>query len=153
MGLWMRVFARSEGTPDPVLLAEKVAGWLPGATCHFQGDASGWFHLEIKPPKGGPIQVDRYHVEEEGIRRDLNTWAAWVETCDYCPDAPALMERIIQSRQFFTVMRSLDTPDETGTENLCSGLCQLLAANLDGMWQADNQGLKSASGDLLLQEY
>ncbi len=153
MGLWMRVFARSEETPDPVELAEKVAEWLPGATCHFGADDNGWFRLEIRPPAGGPIQVDRYHCEEEGVRRDLNTWAAWVETCDYCQDAPILMERIIQSRQFITVMRSLDTPDETGVDRLCDNLCGLLASRLDGMWQVDGQGLKSADGALLLQEY
>ena len=153
MGLWMRIFARSEAVIDPVLLAEKVAQWLPGTTCHFGADGAGWFHLEIRPPSGGPIQLDRYHCEEEGLRRDLNTWAAWVETCDYCPDAPNLMERVIQSRQFFTVMRSLDTPDESGVDRLCEGLCQYLSTELDGIWQADGQGLKGADGTLLLQEY
>jgi len=63
------------------------------------------------------------------------------------------MERIIQSRQFITVMRSLDTPDETGVDRLCDNLCGLLASRLDGMWQVDGQGLKSADGALLLQEY
>ena len=153
MGLWMRIFTLSEATPDPVVLAEMVASLLPGATCHFGADDRGWFRLEIRPPAGGPIQIDRYHCEEEGIRRDLNTWAAWVETCDYCDDAPNLMERIIQSRQFFTVMRSLDTPDEAGVERLCEGLCKHIAQALDGLWQADDAGLKAADGTLLLQEY
>jgi hypothetical protein len=57
------------------------------------------------------------------------------------------------SRQFFTVMRSLDTPDESGVDRLCEGLCQYLSTELDGIWQADGQGLKGADGTLLLQEY
>jgi len=38
-------------------------------------------------------------------------------------------------------------------DRLCDNLCGLLASRLDGMWQVDGQGLKSADGALLLQEY
>ena len=153
MGLWMRVFALSEATPNPVSLAELVSKLLPGTTCHFGADGNGWFSLEMRPPTGGPILLDRYGVQEEGIRHDLNTWAAWVETCDSCDEAPALMERIIQSQQFITMRRSLDTPDESGVERLCSGICRHLATCLDGIWQSDDEGLSSADGTLLLREF
>ncbi|MBM4096246.1 MAG: hypothetical protein ACKO9Z_03365 [Planctomycetota bacterium] len=153
MSFWHRVFARSEANPDPVALAELAQATHAGTTCHFGADNDGWFSCEIRLPDGAVLNLDRYLAEEEGVRRDLNTWAAWIETCDYSDRVDELMEWVIQSRQFFTLRRPLAASNDLAIEKLSTGICRHLALVLDGIWQADGEGLYDASGEKLLQEY
>lgn len=153
MSLWYRVFARSESAADHVALAELAQNIHPGTTCHFGADGAGWFSCEVRLPDGAVLNLDRYLVAEEGVRRDLNTWAAWVETCDYSDRVDELMERIIQSQQFFTLRRPLAAANDLAIEKLATGICRHLATALDGIWQADGDGLYDASGEKILQEY
>src|SRR5881275_78737 len=90
---------------------------------------------------------------EEGIRAELNTWAAWLETCDYSPNHAALMEWVIQTRQLYTLRRPLDHADEVRLERVCVGTCRFLAGATDGVYQLDAEGFFAADGTLLLQEY
>ena len=85
--------------------------------------------------------------------RSLNTWAAWVETCDYSDRVDELMERVIQSQQFFTLRRPLAAANDLAIEKLATGICRHLSTTLDGIWQADGDGLYDASGEKILQEY
>lgn len=153
MSLWYRVFARSDAAINPTDLAELAQDIHPGTTCHFGADTTGWFSCELRLPDGAILNLDRYLVTEEGVRRDLNTWAAWVETCDYSDRVEELMERVIQTQQFFTLRRPLAAADDLAIEKIAAGVCQLLAEKLDGLWQADGEGLYDAGGTKVLQEY
>lgn len=153
MSLWCRAFARSDKSPDPVAIAALAMSIHPGTTCHFGADQAGWFSCEVRLPDGAAISLDRFPVTEEGVRRDLNTWAAWVETCDYSDRAGELMERVIQSAQFFTLRLPVAAADDLAVDKLARGICLHLAGDLDGLWQVDGDGLYDASGDKVLQEY
>jgi hypothetical protein len=155
MGLWYRIFGSRPEAPAPgaVLAHLNGPGLGAGVTGHFRGDDRGWFHAEIAFGPGTPLHLERWLADEEGIRAELNNWAAYLETCDYSPAAAPLMERMIQTAQLFTLRRPLDAADEVLVERLCVALCQLLARETDGVYQADDQGFFAADGTLLVQEY
>ncbi len=153
MPLWYRVFGRgdAEVTPEAIrahLAAEQIAG-----TAEFVADEVAWFRAEVRFAPTTPLHLERFRSDEEGIRAELNSWAAFLETCDYDPNHAALMERVIQTRQLFTLRRPVDCSDEVLVERLCVGLCRFLAAQIDGVWQADGEGFFAADGTLLLKEY
>lgn len=152
MGLWYRVFGRSdcEVTRDAIwcCLAEE------GATvaADFTGDGA-WVRAEVRFAPSTPLHLERFTADEEGIRAELNAWAAFLETCDYEARHAELMERVVQTRQLFTLRRPIDAANEVLVERLCVSLCRLLAEQTDGVWQADDEGFFAANGTLLLQEY
>jgi hypothetical protein len=153
MGLWYRVFAASDaGVPADAILAH-LHGLGAAVAGDFRGDEGGWFAAELRFAETTPLHLERFLAGEEGIRGELNSWAAYLETCDYSPNHRALMERMIQTRQLFTLRRPVDAADEVLVERLCVGLCRFLAASADGVWQADGEGFFAADGTLLLQEY
>jgi hypothetical protein len=49
--------------------------------------------------------------------------------------------------------RPLAAADDLAIEKIAAGVCQLLAEKLDGLWQADGEGLYDAGGTKVLQEY
>src|SRR6187200_538644 len=115
---WYRVFARSDVLPAPAVLA----------------GAEG-------------VAVSRYGADEDGIRAELNSWAAFLETCDESPRQRELMERAIQARQLFL----LEEPSPEARP-LCVGLSRRLAALTGGFYQVDDEGFFSADGTLLVAE-
>ena len=98
---------------------------------------------------GRPITVERFGADEEGIRAELNSWAAYLETHESSPHHLPLMERTIQSRQLFTVERP---DDEASSARLCEALCRHLAGQTGGFFQVDEQGFFAADGTLLVGE-
>src|SRR3954468_6148693 len=102
--MWLPVFGTSDATPDPDgLLAHLRSLNLP-VTGHFRGDDLGWFACELRLPGGGtPVYLERYSTAADGLRDDLNTWAAWLETQDHDPNHLSLMQRVIATRQMVTV--------------------------------------------------
>lgn len=153
MGLWYRVFAASDaGVPADAILAH-LRGLGAAVAGDFRGDGGGWFAAELRFADSTPLHLERFLADEEGIRGELNSWAAFLETCDYSPNYPALMERMVQTRQLFTLRRPIDAADDLLVERLCVGLCRFLAGAADGVWQADDEGFFAADGTLLLQEY
>jgi hypothetical protein len=150
MGIWYRVFGRNEigVTPDAILAAGG-----PGVSATFTGDGADWLRADIRYAPTTPIPLERFRSDEEGIRGELNSWAAFLETCDYEPHHAALMERVIQTKQLFTLRVPADCADEALAERQCVGLCRFLAAETDGVWQADGEGFFAADGTLLLKEY
>jgi hypothetical protein len=153
MSLWYRVFGRSDLVPTPGAIREHLAALGVPVAASFASDEAGWFRAELAFGSGSPLYLERFLADEEGIRAELNTWAAVLETCDYSPHSAALMERAIQARQLFTLRKPVDQPDEVLLERLCVGLCRHLAAATDGFYQADGQGFFEADGTLLVQEY
>jgi hypothetical protein len=147
MGRFHRVFSRSEIMPDPEeLLARLRAGGL-AVEAHFRGDSAGWFSAEIIQGEGAPLSLERYLAGEEGIRAELNSWAAVLETWEDNPHQVPLMERVIQSTQLF-ILQDPGTPDAP----VGVAVCRLLAELTDGVYQADGQGFFTAEGTLLLGE-
>ena len=93
-----------------------------------------------------PLTLERYRADEEGIRAELNSWAAFLETCAG-PHHILLMERAIQTRQLFTLH------DPTGdADRACVALCQRLAAVTAGFYQIDGFGFFDADGTPLVEE-
>jgi hypothetical protein len=154
MSLWLRVFGTNEMQPEPAALLGQVRDLCAEATGHFRGDDLGWFAAEFVFAAGEtPLHLERFLTTEDGIRAELNTWAAWLETCDYSPNHQRLMEHMVATKQLFTVRRPIDHANEILVEKLCIGICQFLARTTDGIYQADDQGFFAADGTLLLQEY
>jgi hypothetical protein len=151
--LWYRVFGSNDAQIPPAALLEHLAGFGSKATGRFRGDDRGWFHAELAlPEEGGQIELERYLAEEEGIRDELNTWAAWLETQEDNPQHGRLMQHVIASRQVFTL--HLAETAEGGAEGagVCQSLCRFLAAQTAGVYQVDGQGIFAADGALLVKE-
>jgi hypothetical protein len=147
--MWLRVFASLDGVPDPA----GIESCLEGAVVSFVADESGWYRAEIRCGEGSPVTMERYLADEEGIRAELNAWAAYLETLDYNPNHTALMERAIQTRQLITVRKPIDHSDEARVDRLCGALARHLANVTGGFYQIDNKGFYSADGELLVEEY
>src|SRR5438309_1252778 len=106
--MWYRVFAALDTVPSPADIEACLArlGFVAG--CSFDADETGWYRAELVSGEGGPITVERFLADEEGIRAELNAWAAHLETNEASPHHLRLMERTIQARQLFTVQRPPD---------------------------------------------
>lgn len=127
MARFYRVFGTGETCPPQTV--------LPGAT--FGVTDGVWFWAELPG-----IRVERFEVTEEGIRGELNSWAAVVEaTLD---EPAALMERVIQSQQLFTV--AAEQPEH---EPQAEQVARALASATSGCYQADEGGWHEADGTLL----
>jgi hypothetical protein len=98
------------------------------------------------------LELNRYLIQEEQLRPELNTWAAWIETHSRLPAHEELMLRIVTSRQLFTLELPVDPADEVLVELVSVELCRFLARQLDGVYQEDGRGFFTADGVLLLAE-
>jgi hypothetical protein len=153
MGLWYRVFGRADAEVTPDRIRQTLAAHAPSVVGDFASEGGTWVRAELRFSPSTPLHLERFRADEEGIRAELNSWAAFLETCDYDPNHASLMERVIQTRQLFTLRRPVDHADEVLVERLCVTLCRFLAAETDGVWQADDEGFFAADGMLLLREY
>jgi hypothetical protein len=149
MSLFYRVFSALDTLPDPAGLEACLAGLGP-VRCSFSADEAGWYRADVAA--GPVIAVERFAADEEGIRAELNAWAGYLETQEASPHSQALMERIIQSRQLFTIERPADHPDQARAERLCEALWRHLAQVTDGLVQIDERGFFAADGKLLVAE-
>jgi hypothetical protein len=145
--MWYRVFCASDVAPSPESLLQTLNERAP-VTGHFHGDEAGWFRAEIVVA-GTTLILERFLANEDGIRAELNCWAAHLESCGDGPVTIQLMERMIQTRQLFT----LECPDErlqsVPVDGLCMALCRFLASSADGVYQIDARGFFAADGTLL----
>lgn len=149
--MWYRVFGLTDAEISPAALLEHLhtpAGPVQG---HFRGDESGWFEAQLVL-ENYPLLLGRYLVSEEGIRAELNSWAAWIELQEGHPQQGHLMQQIISTRQVFTVELAGERAKLEPLQNLCQQLCQFLAGQTQGYYQIDGQGLFDAAGTLLLRE-
>jgi hypothetical protein len=153
MGLWYRVFGRNDSELAPAAFAAHLAATGIDVTSIFTPPGDGWVGAEFRFAPTTPIRLERFRAYEEGIRAELNSWAAFLETCDYEPNHAALMERAIQTKQLFTLRKPVDAVDESLADRLCVAICRFLAERTDGVWQADDEGFFAADGTVLLKEY
>src|SRR5262249_10907812 len=92
---WYRVFGGSDVEPAPAALLEHLHGLGLKVACRFYGDDQGWSRAELLLQDGTILELARYLTDEDGIRAELNTWAAWVESVAEGPDVARLMQRLI----------------------------------------------------------
>jgi hypothetical protein len=150
--MYYRIFGSSVQAPEPAALLDHLAGLGLAVTGSFAGDEVGWFRADLTLGAGEPLALERFTSDEEGIRAELNSWAAYLETCTHSPHHGPLMERVIQTRQLFTVRRPDEHPDESASARVCLELCRFLAGATAGFYQIDEQGFFSADGTLLVAE-
>jgi hypothetical protein len=144
MVVWYRVFGSNSEMPPPAAILEHLAGLAVSVRGEFTADATGWYQVDLHIDDMS-IQLERYVVGEEGVRAELNTWAAWLETRESFPEAVRLMERMIQTAQLFTLQTATESP-------VSEQLCRFLAAATAGIYQIDGRGIFAADGALLVSE-
>ncbi len=154
METWYRVFGSNDAAIEPAaLLSAQSRNVGTQVTGRFRGDDLGWFEAELGL-RGTRLVLQRFLAHEEGLRADLNTWAAWLETAEDSADAGRLMRQVIATTQLFT-FRGLDSVADDMVylfEELCVGLCQFLARETRGFYQVDGKGFFDADGMLLVPE-
>jgi hypothetical protein len=156
MSFWWRVFGKADSRPESAsTLIDSITAVAPQATTNVTVDNDErWVRLAVTVSRGEtPVYLERFHRSDEGIRGELQAWAAWLETCDYSPNHQALMTHMIQTQQVFTLRKPVDQANEILVDKICLAICRYLAAECDGVYQIDGQGFFSADGTLLLQEY
>ncbi len=152
MSRWYRVFGTNEVQPEPARLLEEAAALGAVVRARFHGDDLGWFRAELTVGDDAvPLPLERFLGSEEGIRAELNTWAAWLEETGPTPEAARLMQHMISTTQVFT-LGPLDPDADAEVEPLCVSLCRFLARETAGVYQVDGQGFFAADGTLLVAE-
>jgi hypothetical protein len=153
MSRWLRVFSTSMHAPTPAVLLACLRELSGEARGDFQGDDQGWFRAEMDLGAGRPsLRLERYLTAEEGIRHELNAWAAWVETFENHPAHDFLMKHLTATTQIFTLELPSEAQDAGVIEELQVEVCRFLARETGGVYQVDGQGFYSADGMLLLAE-
>jgi hypothetical protein len=146
---WHRVFGTSDSHPDPAALLAALRARGLEVTGHFRGDEQGWFGAAlILAGAGGAVEVECYLSAEEGIRHELNSWAAWLEAAGEGAEQTRLMQHMISTTRLFTIRPA----DDADAHALCVALCELLAGAIAGVYQIDGRGFFAADGTLLLPE-
>jgi hypothetical protein len=151
--MWFRVFSAGVTEPVPTDLLECLQreGYLVRG--EFRGDVQGWFHVALTiDAEDEPLELQRYLATEDGIRAELNTWAAWLETREESPHAAMLMQRVIASAQLFTLQSPEDSAEEKWLDAVCAAVCRFVARKTDGIYQIDGQGFFAGDGTLLVKE-
>ncbi len=151
MSIWYRVFGAAPDEPAPAALLEHLQGLDAGLRGRFTGDDQGWLRAELTSA-AGPVEVERYLVSEEGIRAELNNWAAWVETQEGNPHQDRLMRHLIATQQVFTLPQPGGLAGREAAEALCVAVCRFLARATAGVYQVDLRGFFAADGTLLMPE-
>lgn len=152
MGLWYRIFGRRPAVVPPSAVLGHLHALGVSATGTFAPPGEDWAQAVLHVGDAAPLELERFLAAEEGIRAELNTWAAFLETCADSPNSVPLMEHMIQTSQLFTLRHPLDAANEERAEQLCVGLAQFLADATDGVYQVDDEGFYTADGVLILPE-
>ncbi len=149
--MWLRVFGLRETDVEPAALLEHLHRQGLEVPAHFRGDDQGWFQAQWEQDNQ-TLVLNRYLASEEGIRAELNTWAAWLELQEHHPQASALIEPIIGTRELFVLQLPDGEDAEAPLTRLGTALCRFLAEATEGIYQVDGAGFYSPAGVLLLAE-
>jgi hypothetical protein len=151
--LWYRVFGANDAPVDPAALLDHLHGLDYEVTGHFRGDEQGWFKADlVYPDADARLPLERFLATEEGIRAELNTWAAWLESTGDGHEPARLMQHVIGTKQLFTLHCPDEDADAKLVDELCVALCRYLATETAGVYQIDGRGFFVASGKLLIAE-
>lgn len=144
--MWYRIFCASGVSPAPEALLQHL-NEIALVAGHFHGDEDGWFRAQLVVADT-TLLLERFLSSEEGLRAELNSWAAHLETCGDGPGIIRLMERMIQTRQLFT----LEQPGQNDASSVSVALCRFLANTAEGVYQIDGHGFFTADGALLVRD-
>jgi hypothetical protein len=151
--MWYRVFGTSPTEPAPAGLLGHLHQLGVAVGANFSGDQDGWFRADlVLEPAGDTVLLERYLVSEEGIRGELNNWAAWVEATGDGLVQERLMRHLIGTKQLFTVRPPDVVAGAERVGNLCLDVCRFLARETEGIYQVDDQGFFEPDGRPLLKE-
>lgn len=142
--MWYRVFGGNTEMPAPAAILNHLTSLFASVRAEFAADATGWYRADLVVD-GVRLELERYVAGEKALRAELNSWAAWLETQESSPAHLALMERMIQTAQLFTLHASAESSAN-------EPLCRFLAEATAGMYQIDGRGLFAADGALLVPE-
>ncbi len=148
MNPWYRIFGGSSAMPAPAAILEFLTFRNASVSGDFAADACGWYRADLVV-ESAALQLERYLADEAGIRAELNSWAAWLETRTDAAEHVHLMERMIQTAQLFTLRSDEDSPR---AEDVCVELCRFLAEATAGVYQIDERGFFAVDGRLLIAE-
>jgi hypothetical protein len=135
--------------PQPVDLQHFLHGQGIGGPLAVTGDDLGWLSIEFQVAEG-TIRIERFLTEEDELRDELDTWAGWIESQPATVTTTELMQRIISTRQVFTI-RSVPAV-EGETQDNSEMVARWLARASQGVYQVDGRGFLGPSGELLLGE-
>ncbi|MEY4614462.1 MAG: hypothetical protein RL179_2435 [Planctomycetota bacterium] len=148
MAGWFRIFLSQEEGPEPSAIMECLQGLIPGVRGNFRVDPDGWFQLILTHPSIGELVVDHFLASEKGVRSEINTWAAWLESKQFLD----LMERIIQVRQVL----SFEVTPELEENATDPGIFKRIALDLSrlgkGFAHLDGAGFLEHDGTLLIED-
>jgi hypothetical protein len=153
MSYWYRVFGASDAPPDADALLQHLQELGLGLTGRFEGDEQGWFRAKLfSPEMHEPIELERYLATEEGIRDELNAWAAWVEAAGDSPTHVRLMQHAVSTAQLLTLECPDDAQHQATLDRVCLAACQFFARQTAGVYQVDGQGFFAADATPLVPE-
>jgi hypothetical protein len=146
-----RVFGTAVAQPPQAALLQALQLAGRSLTGKFTQTEQDWVLADLAPEHGDwAVQIDCYRRHEEGIRANLNTWAAWLETMEANANHVWLMQHMISTEQLYTL--SLTGAERPEAEEVCVAACRFLARETAGVYQVDGQGFFGADGRLLLAE-
>jgi hypothetical protein len=146
--MWYRIFGTGDRDIEPGAILGHLNGQRYPVRAKFRVDDAGWYEGEIlREDADQAYELQRYLAGEEGLRDDLNSWAAAIEKLD-TPHRRMLMQTMIGTTQLFTLRATQGKADH----DFCKRLCQFLAAETRGVYQVDEMGFFDAAGELLAWE-
>jgi hypothetical protein len=147
--MYYRVFGTILSPVAPAALLEAMQGAGFAITGHFRGDGQGWFRADlVYPLADARLELQRFLSAEDGVRAELNTWAAWLESVHQLD----WLQHIISTTQIFTLQPILEEDAEVPVDDLCVALCRYLARETKGIFQVDGQGFFTADGKRIVGE-
>jgi hypothetical protein len=151
--MWYRVFCTSEEEPRPEAMMECLRGIGLEVSGTLRTDDQGWFVADFTVNGGVAIMhIERFLAQEDGIRAELNTWAAWAESAHEYPPPTCLMQEIISTKQLFAWQRPASNNPGINIDRACLELCRFLANKINGVYQVDGEGFFSNDGTPLVGE-
>jgi hypothetical protein len=146
--MWYRIFGTNDIDVKPGDLLGHLNAQRYPVRAKFRVDEGGWYEGDIvREDADQTYELQRYLAVEEGIRDDLNTWAAAIEQLE-TPHKQKMMQHMISTTQLFT----LRATDGKADHDFCKRLCQFLAQQTRGLYQVDEMGFFDAQGELLAWE-
>jgi len=147
------VFGGNHLEPRPEVLLEHLQRQGFDVSGHFRGDGRGWFSVELTCTSSpAPLSMNRYLADEDGIRAELNSWAAYVETITSEREAAPLMQRLINARQIYVIEQPFQAIEAGEAVDFGSSLCRFLAETTEGIYYANGRGFFAPDGRMLIDD-
>ncbi len=135
--MWLRIFSPTQADVPLERIQQFLHQQQRLDLLHASGDDLGWTTI-----RAGELIIERYLLEADNLRPELDTWAAVVESWEAGDIGTRLMQRIIDTRQLFTLI---------GGDRL-EEWARFLASETHGFYQVDGSGFFEADGTPIILE-